>query len=1258
MSSMQILQVIPRHLQNIRKNCGWWGNSKLLELVSKAEKLVGEYTSKPKTTNLSELSIPFVFAVETDFMKFRIITLDYFSDLFSLSTYTYFPSNKLTDKALSICLHDIDSFTSEDRMKTCRTITSILHSPSSAFFIHGNALLKIFTFLLSLYHKSQGSAASEVVKMTIEDSLRHILGYYGKQSVIPKYGKVKSTMNFIVNSVVRNAITISEVLPKMHSKFPVTIFDADAVCIVRAFAGILANEVTKSNQNFQQLQGKGGADQQLNDSTPTLELCCSILNELLSQEKKTLFSDSILELILNREVHIAMMALALDYHIELAIPFSNLLITIWKKYSKLYIERLYELFDKGILHSLSSPNSIQIERTCRILNHLTSEPQLFVDLFVNFDCDNNGRYVSLFESTVSLVSKHSYPDDHCQLSSLVVLLDILKCMWHFLNTSKTSEVPVTDTLIEAKRQKDVFQQGLDLFKKDPKKGLKYFITKEITTESKCAEFLFNTQQLDPAGVGEIIALQKNRQILKDYVHFFDFKGKSFEEAFRSFLSKFRIPGEGQMIDRVMEEFGAKYFNDNPGTFSTADTVYVVAYSALMLYTDAHHPNLNSRMSLDEFIANNRGIDGGKDLPREFLVNLYNDITTKEITLLSKEDVPSLLTRSQKAQLYAQRCNSILQEAKNSITMSSSQPESIFKRIDSSDIVSPMFQVVWAQVLAVFAIAFDSTDDEKVVNCSLKGLSYASHIASHCYCEEALEMLVSSFTKFTKLRTYGAEEIKAKNIKCTQELLSVAINDRNVLRGTWSLLMDEVSALEKLKYFTIPDILFTGSDSLDRESINDLVKAMCQTSANELSEQPPRMYMLLRLADVAYFNMGRPKIIWKEIWETISNQIIDAGSMEDVNIAKATINVLWQITRKFIEQPETNAFHFQEHFLRPFFEIFIVQQSAEVKGLIVECTSSLVNDLANSLHSGWSVVFQIMNACAVDYRSKGYELMTKVVNEHLQDLSSSQIVHLQSVLISFVLKGKTPKIGAKAVLLFEKIASFLSHINADNEVWGCFFASLQKCIMSPTPIIKKRAVLSTVEIMQKEKVSDSVKETIINEFVPSVFNLFVEPEMTNLLTEIMDIPLKIELKLDILMKCCLHENPDFSLNSLTLLSVFLSNNSDEISSSNLRTVVVDDIKKLCKLKRVELVIFFSKALKTFENDKKMKKSIISVIKSSTDVDDIGHFECSMMQLYIDLLLQDGKKQAAAKIAADFIKKIEGKNEDIHNYIQQLKEITQI
>lgn len=1245
-----LLQTIPRHLQNIRQNCGWWGNSKLLELVSKTEKLLEDYQVKPKPINLAELSIPFIFATETDMLKFRPIVLDYLSDIFTLSNFTVFPSHQLTEKALSIALHDTDTTTSEERIKTCRTVSAILNSSSSQFFIHGNALIKIYNFMLSLYQKSLETPASEVCKMTILVTIRQILGYYGKQSTIPSFTKIKATASFLANSMFRNAIIISECLPNLSKTISITIHDVDIVCILRTFSGILANEVTKINQNFQQIQENNQNPKQ--NTASTLHLCCSILDEILNQTNIPFFKGPIIDVILNHEVHVAMMALALDNNLSLAIPFAKLFLTIWKRYPKIYIHRLYEIYEKGILHSLSSPNSNQILRTCEILKYLSSEPQLFVDLFVNFDCDSSGTYVSLFESTINLVSKHAYPDDPCEYPALTVLNLILYNMWKYLKSTKKSELPVTDTLIQAKRQKDVFQQGLDLFKKTPKKGLQYFIQQNIVSEDKVAEFLFNTNQLDPAGVGEIIGTQNNRQILKDYVSLFNFRNKSFEEAFRTFLSKFRIPGEGQMIDRVMEEFGAQYFNDNPGKFSTADTVYVVAYSALMLYTDAHHPSLNNRMSLDEFISNNRGIDGGNDLPREFLVNLYNDITTKEITLLSKEDVPSLLTRKQKAELYSQRCNHILQEARQSTTTNSI---SAFKRIDSADIISPMFQVIWPAILGVFTIAFDSTNNDTIIDLSLKSLALASHIASHCYCEEALETLVSSFTKFTKLRTYGAEEIKPKNIKCTQELLSVAIKDRNVLKGSWGLLMDEVSALEKLKYFTIPDILFTGSDSLDRESINDLVKAMCQTTTNELAEKPPRMYMLLRLADVAYFNMGRPKIIWKEIWETISMQIIDAGSMEDVDIAKPTINVLWQITRKFIEQPETKAFHFQEHFLRPFFEIFIVQQSSEVKGLIVECTQSLVNDLADSLHSGWSVVFQILNACANDYRTKGYELMSKIVNEHLEDLSDPQVVHLQSVLISFVVKGKTPKIGAKAVLLFENIASFLSMKKADNGVWGCFFASLQKCIMNPTPIIKKRAVLSTVEIMQKEKVPEAVKETIIKELVPSVFNLFDVPEMTNLLSEIMDIELTTQVKLQILMDCCTHQNSDFSLNSLTFFAVFLAQHVEEFRKEELASLVITDIHNLCKLKRIELLIFFSKVLKTFESNKRIKDNILKVmlkVAAGCQDDEISLFECGMMQLYVDELLQNGNIDQAKKIANPFLKKIQGK-EELNDAFSQLK-----
>ena len=189
-------------------------------------------------------------------------------------------------------------------------------------------------------------------------------------------------------------------------------------------------------------------------------------------------------------------------------------------------------------------------------------------------------------------------------------------------------------------------------------------------------------------------------------------------------------------------------------------------------------------------------------------------------------------------------------------------------------------------------------------------------------------------------------------------------------------------------------------------------------------------------------------------------------------------------------------------------------------------------------------------------------------------------------------------------------------------------------------------------MQKEKVADSVKETIINELVPSVFNLFVEPEMTNLLTEIVDIPLKIELKMQVLMKCCLHENPDFSLNSLSLLAAFLQNNADEIQKK-FPNEVVNDIQILCGLKRIELVIFFSKVVKTFENNQNMKKLIVEVIKKTTENIEIGLFECSMMQLYVEILLADGKKKFAEKKVAEFVNKIDDK-EEFKDVVKQLKD----
>jgi brefeldin A-inhibited guanine nucleotide-exchange protein len=48
-----------------------------------------------------------------------------------------------------------------------------------------------------------------------------------------------------------------------------------------------------------------------------------------------------------------------------------------------------------------------------------------------------------------------------------------------------------------------------------------------------------------------------------YVDQLDFVEKEFVSALRQFLDGFRLPGEAQKIDRLMEKFASRYCDCNP-----------------------------------------------------------------------------------------------------------------------------------------------------------------------------------------------------------------------------------------------------------------------------------------------------------------------------------------------------------------------------------------------------------------------------------------------------------------------------------------------------------------------------------------------------------------------------------------------------------------------------------------------------------------------------------------------------------------------
>ncbi|KAF2303893.1 hypothetical protein GH714_024153 [Hevea brasiliensis] len=55
----------------------------------------------------------------------------------------------------------------------------------------------------------------------------------------------------------------------------------------------------------------------------------------------------------------------------------------------------------------------------------------------------------------------------------------------------------------------------------------------------------------------------------------------------------------------------------------------------MLNADQHNPQVKKKMTVDEFIRNNRAINGGQDLPREYLSELFQSIATNVITLFGQ-----------------------------------------------------------------------------------------------------------------------------------------------------------------------------------------------------------------------------------------------------------------------------------------------------------------------------------------------------------------------------------------------------------------------------------------------------------------------------------------------------------------------------------------------------------------------------------------------------------------------------------------------
>ncbi|KAK5137824.1 hypothetical protein LTR08_006592 [Meristemomyces frigidus] len=112
-----------------------------------------------------------------------------------------------------------------------------------------------------------------------------------------------------------------------------------------------------------------------------------------------------------------------------------------------------------------------------------------------------------------------------------------------------------------------------------------------------------------------------QSVLRSYTRRFAFFGEPIDMSLRKFLLEAELPKETQQVDRVVQAFADRYHECNPGIFVAPDQAYIIAFSLMMLHTDAFNKNNKRKMQKQDYIKNT----SGQQVADEVLGCFYDNI---------------------------------------------------------------------------------------------------------------------------------------------------------------------------------------------------------------------------------------------------------------------------------------------------------------------------------------------------------------------------------------------------------------------------------------------------------------------------------------------------------------------------------------------------------------------------------------------------------------------------------------------------------
>ncbi|KAG7981773.1 hypothetical protein I3843_04G014500 [Carya illinoinensis] len=437
---------------------------------------------------------------------------------------------------------------------------------------------------------------------------------------------------------------------------------------------------------------------------------------------------------------------------------------------------------------------------------LCRQHTFMAEMYANFDCDITCS--NMFEDLANLLSKSAFPVNGPLSAMHILALDGLISMVQGMaerlgNEPLTSEplqdnegykefwtktcenysdpnfwVPFVRKLKYIKRKLMV---GADHFNRDPKKGLEFLqgmhlLPEKLDPQSVACLFRYTTG-LDKNLVGDFLGNHDEFcvQVLHEFARTFDFQDMSLDTALRLFLGTFRLPGESQKIQRVLEAFAERYYEQSPHILINKDAALVLSYSLILLNTDQHNAQVKKKMTEEDFIRNNRRINGGMDLPRGFLSELYRSICENEIQMIPDQNAGFPVIAS------SQWINVIYKSRKSSP----------FIVCDSTELLTyDMFTILSGPTIAALSVIFDQVEQEDVLQTCIDSIFMESKFLRAESLLQLVEVLISAAGRLRKVT--GSIEDEDTVVFCLELLIAITLNNRDRIMLIWKGVYEHIS----------------------------------------------------------------------------------------------------------------------------------------------------------------------------------------------------------------------------------------------------------------------------------------------------------------------------------------------------------------------------------------------------------------------------------------------------------------------------------